>query len=339
MVGAEYILKQSKLISNPFWRDVYSAYSFFLGKLIPKNQKEAKCVYLFGNNNIKIGGKPIYKHKFIKKNIYTINDLLKNEGFLTFTEFTHKFGSITNFLEYGSIISATKAYLKRITIQDIGRRLEEPLLPLSLSILLKTKKGCRHIYDKMMHNNIKPTSAVKWSEMNGNVNNILKLFQLPYKCQKDTKLQWFQSRINYRILGTNNLLHKIKIKEINLCSLCHQQKETIIHLFCDCEIVKCFWNEIQTLINTYCPTTSLKLTNQDIIFGNRYFTDVLNTTIMLAKYHIFKSKENIRPNIEVFKKQLLTQYRIDQYNARENLKQEINEYYWSPFTNLINHIQ
>lgn len=215
IVGAECIQKQSKIISNPFWRDVYSAYSLFLGKLVPKTQKEAKSVFLFGNKNLKVGGKPIFNYNFIKNNIYTINDLLKNDGtFLTFTEFIGSYENITNFLEYAGIISSIKAYLTKLTIQDIGKRLEEPLLPLSLSILLKINKDCRDIYDIMIHSDVKPTSVDKWcSETGGEINNILKLFQLPYKCQKDTHLQWFQTRINNRILGTNVLLYKMKIKK------------------------------------------------------------------------------------------------------------------------------
>lgn len=59
---------------------------------------------------------------------------------------------------------------------------------------------------------------------------------------------------------------------------------------------------------------------------------------MLAKYHIFKTKETVKPSIELFKKQLINQYRIDQYISRKNLKQDINDKYWSPLINLITHI-
>ena len=161
---------------------------------------------------------------------------------------------------------------------------------------------------------------------------------MPFKCQKDTHMQWFQTRINNRILGTNVLLNKMKIKNDNLCSLCHKQKRNNPPLVLWLWVGKKIWNELQTLINTYCPSISLNLVCQDIIFGNRYFANVLNTIIMLAKYHIFKTKETVKPSIEFFKKQLINQYRIDQYISRKNLKQDINDKYWSPLINLITNI-
>ena len=51
---------------------------------------------------------------------------------------------------------------------------------------------------------------------------------------KDSKLLWFQYRINHRILTTNTFLKKINISDDPLCSFCHDENETLEHLFWHC---------------------------------------------------------------------------------------------------------
>ena len=53
-------------------------------------------------------------------------------------------------------------------------------------------------------------------------------------------LIWFQYQILYRILGVNDLLAKIKCHPDGMCSLCKEEKETVLHLFVQCREVKTF---------------------------------------------------------------------------------------------------
>ena len=57
---------------------------------------------------------------------------------------------------------------------------------------------------------------------------------MPFIISKDTKLQWFQSRINHFILGTNSLLNKINQIFENKCQFCKEDDETIEHIFWNC---------------------------------------------------------------------------------------------------------
>ena len=114
VLGAEYINIKLHTIDNPFWKDVYTSYYNFMKSIVPNNTNDVKCTHLFYNNNIKVGGKFIYRRKFVEKGVYSINDLLnKNGTFYTFTEFVQTFGHITNYLDYASIVSSVKTYLKR----------------------------------------------------------------------------------------------------------------------------------------------------------------------------------------------------------------------------------
>ena len=141
VLGAEYILTKLHSLGNPFWKDVYTSYYSFKKSCVPILCEKIKCEHLFYNNNIKIGGKFIYRKKFIEKGIYTINDLLnKNGTFFSFKDFVKIHGNITNYLEYASILSSVKAYLTKIKVHNLGDKLEEPLLPFTVSILIQAKK-------------------------------------------------------------------------------------------------------------------------------------------------------------------------------------------------------
>ena len=107
--------------------------------------------------------------------------------------------------------------------------------------LLRKRRGCRDIYDKIVPvneiivhknwiNEIGEISEDEWKKYSKNLNNI-----------KEVKLRDSRFKINNRTLVTNTFLFKIKKKENNLCSYCNQEAESIIHLLFHCETVAKFW--------------------------------------------------------------------------------------------------
>jgi hypothetical protein len=66
------------------------------------------------------------------------------------------------------------------------------------------------------------------------------LYNIVYKCIEDTKLIWFQYEIDHRFLASKYLLRKMDIIYEDNCSFCHNQKETSVHLFCDCDVTQHF---------------------------------------------------------------------------------------------------
>ena len=69
---------------------------------------------------------------------------------------------------------------------------------------------------------------------------------------KDCNLRWFQYKRVHRILASNTYLYKIGIKEIDCCSFCKTNPETLEHLFYECDHVKYFWNELSNCLKTHC---------------------------------------------------------------------------------------
>lgn len=165
--------------------------------------------------------------------------MLSNCGrFYTFAEFQAQYQVNTNFLVYQNIIRSIKNYLRQFNFNIELLKEQNTMFPMISKIILANEKGCRTIYETIKMRKTLPNSWNKW-EIDLNTNNInwKAIYGLPFRITKDPTLQWFQYRINHKLLGTYNLLHKMGIRNNNLCSFCSLHPETLVHLLWDCEIV------------------------------------------------------------------------------------------------------
>ena len=71
---------------------------------------------------------------------------------------------------------------------------------------------------------------------------------IPFCCTVQTKLQSFQYKIYHQILATNKFLTKIGILDSDKCTFCHDQPESIIHLFWHCNTVQYLWDTLSSWI-------------------------------------------------------------------------------------------
>ena len=115
------------------------------------------------------------------------------------------------------------------------------------------------------------------------------IYKLPFHCTRNNKFITFQFKIIHRILSTNSLLFKCKLKETHLCSFCNETKETILHLFWDCYIIRSLWFEIADILRRLCDIT-LPLSAQHIIFGSELCDFFTNFLIILVKYYIYSCR-------------------------------------------------
>jgi hypothetical protein len=81
----------------------------------------------------------------------------------------------------------------------------------------------------------------KWEKiLNCEITNWSKYFIILKKSCKNSYLQNFQFKLLHRIIPTNSFLHKIKLKNTNLCTFCKIHDEAIEHLFFDCPVTQMF---------------------------------------------------------------------------------------------------
>ena len=148
-------------------------------------------------------------------------------------------------------------------LENINKKIDNPILPFSFQIYSKNKKGAQDMYKLLNKNNECPSGKTFWNKTyNFNDNQWKQKFWEPFKILKDSKMQWFQSRINHNILATNTFLYKIKVTNKSNCTFCLSADETIKHLLWECERVQCFLKEV---------TTWLSQNNIYIVFDEKSF--------------------------------------------------------------------
>ena len=73
----------------------------------------------------------------------------------------------------------------------------------------------------------------------------------PFRVTSYSALQWFQISIDHNILVTNKLLQQMKIKDDALCTFCHSNNESIVHLFWQCSKIQQFIRSVSAWLSAY----------------------------------------------------------------------------------------
>ena len=106
------------------------------------------------------------------------------------------------------------------------------------------------------------------------------IFNACMKSIIDNDLVWFQYKILFNILNTNECLYKIKISKFNLCRLYGEYPETILHLFAQCKAVQDLWQNL----------------NRQIRLNSQY----ISICVILEKYSVMKIMVHISGPYFVF---------------------------------------
>ena len=156
---------------------------------------------------------------------------------------------------------------------------------------------------------------------------------LPFMITIDTRLRWFQFRLVHRILGVNSFLAKIGRRDDNLCTFCHAESETLVHLFCTCEITLTFWTQLSEWMKKVL-NINVYLDNEVFLFGilNKNWS-ALNLILLLCRFHIYKMKmKDSKPSIVLLKNDIKQYYALEKFifitngdTVKFNLK-------WDPFS-------
>ena len=154
--------------------------------------------------------------------------------------------------------------------------------------MIKDKKGSRVIYD-ILGQTYEAKVPNRWFNEVGNfIVDEWKHYSTILKYIYDMKLRDFQFKINHKILITKSFLYKIKKTQNNICSYCKKESESIIHLFCHCEVTSQFWDTIKTWLQREA-NLRLELNEKYILFSSTGSL-LLNHIFIIAKYYIYKIK-------------------------------------------------
>ena len=89
---------------------------------------------------------------------------------------------------------------------------------LNIKVFVLSKKGSRPMYNILNKCKVKSVGEQKWDQYFSITQKQWKvIYSLPFSTTKNTKLQWFQFRVNQYILTTNSFMFKIGRLNSNMC--------------------------------------------------------------------------------------------------------------------------
>ena len=100
----------------------------------------------------------------------------------------------------------------------------------------------------------------------------------------DNKIRMLQYEINRDSLKTNIILSKFVAGRTDKCTFCDTQRETITHLFVNCNITRNLLTSIEYYWQNWMKTTRDPLTTKEIIFGKFLHNLNLKRYILVLYY-------------------------------------------------------
>ena len=292
--GTDYILQCEKNCKNLFWKDVFKAWL----KLEQKNTSLGKTkesmlkMPIWHNKLFKVENKSVFYRDWFKNGILIVDNLIKKDNTLySFQEFRQSYNIQTNFLQYQGIATNIRRYISQHDLSNVI--IQRPFIPIYLNIFLKSKKGAKDFYNILRKNETYATGRAKWEEsFDFNNDKWIQIYKTPFLITDNTKLQWFQYRVNQHILTTNAYLFRTGIVESPYCPLCNQEVETIEHALWECDKIQDFFHTFEFLIDSlFIP---FRFNKETFLFGNHNYKEVNNRIdneiIITMKLYIYKTR-------------------------------------------------
>jgi hypothetical protein len=302
--GPNFLKKFKVGYLNLFWKDVFISWNNILMKYNPQNCKEYLDYPLWYNP--KLSKDVFINHNMFTKGIIFVRDILDSNFQVLKLEEIKTLYSVQklNFLEYHQIKSTVSNLLKMTSFKEVQMD-KYPVFPLHIKLITKSSK---FIYNTLTRADPKNIYRSKWvNELQIIINDLSWefYFKIVHFYELPNKLAWFQFRVINRILGTNDLLYKSKIKENPFCPFCHEV-QSILHCLFRCNESQKIWSLLKNwLYLTF--NININISAENIILGIPDTEDsiVLNTIVIIAKYVIFMSaSKNIKPSFMQIKQKI-----------------------------------
>ncbi len=316
------IVTQEAMPRNKFWQDVVKSW-IKLNHSSPKTKQDVIAQPICYNSFIKINNNVIVNLAWYNKGIKQIKDIVNSNGnLLSLLELKEKYDLNINFLEYLSVISSIpktwKTMMKNVdnTNGDRNNLVES---------IVRSAETSKFVYGKLSRSFAQfPTVlAEKWSNYleNDNIDNsfIENSFAKLYASTISTKIRNFQFKMIHRLTATNSKLCKWGLVESDRCDICNTEEETVKHLFCECRLVKIFWNEVRIWLR-HKIGTDIILNDSEILLGTpREIPPIVDLIYTIGKMYIYWCKyQKKSPVIEVFESRVYNVQNIEKYIATKN---------------------
>ena len=293
--------KQQSILNrlNPFWKDVYNAWINLVNN---QSNENILTEPIFFNNNIKINNNSVYFKDWHMCGVKYINDLINYDGTTyTWQQFKDSYAITDNPFRYYSLIHSIPMNWKK-RIKEAGNKMNE-VIDVNARKIINLKKPSKYFYvQNIQLNKTKPEKAErKWEELtNTQISETewQSLYTIPYKSTKETKQRSFQIKILHRVLPLNAWLFKSKLSITRNCDFCLVHKETIEHLFWECNVSKNIWFKLKEWLEAMNTDKILEFNSKNVLLGDPNNYIYLEHIKLITKEYIYNSK--LKKNLPSF---------------------------------------
>ena len=220
-----------------FWTSVLSIWSEFNFQSITAQEQIRKQIIWF-NSKIGIQDKVIFYKKWFEAGIRRIKDLFSEQGVMkSIKQIEQEYHIYPTFTELYRIFSAIpvtwKRWLRssndyRSALSNLDRIITFPSVTRNIYRILNEKERVLEKTLRKWQNSYLP--SLEYDELERTIRNL-------YSITNCVKLRSFQYRFFLKAVVTNIQFYYYKIREDSLCYFCEVEKESIKHLFYDCNLV------------------------------------------------------------------------------------------------------
>lgn len=285
------------LIASHFWR---RAVSTFMDVNSMSNRASAtKYDPIFLNNTLRYKGKPLFIQRWLDKGVHSIHHIISNGEVLSIADIEQKIGKYGGIrmdynAVYNSIINSTLPPLEFVD-QNI---IETDNFPAELN---QDNKTVRNI---ILESEKVSICGIKFWQRKYNI-DITPFFSIVQTASKESRLRLLHFKILHNIYPTNILLHKMKIKETNLCEKCGLV-DFIEHVFFQCPNINSFWKMVENNIEQL-TREKISITEKMALFGvtgnevktNTKNINIINHLLLIGKVCISKVKYGTIKDINI----------------------------------------
>jgi hypothetical protein len=120
-----------------------------------------------------------------------------------------------------------------------------------------------------------------------------------YQLSMETKLQTFIFKLFHRILPTEEFLYKVGLSDTDICRLCEENIETLLHYMCSCPVIVQFWQDVVNWLENKMDIP-VSLEPSILLFGTGEVSET-NYVILIAKYYLYLCKHKAMfPQFDTF---------------------------------------
>jgi hypothetical protein len=267
------------------------------------NPLTVDCIFsqkVWYNHFIKVGNKSLFTKKLFNVGVNFIKDFYNSNTrtLKNWDQFKYDFACKDNmYFSWLQIVNSIPISWKNIIKNDPGNALidicyDQHLLLLTRQLTinnLSAREYYNQITTKLF---VKPASETT-IENRLNLDDIpwTKVYSLTGEITIDTYSRMFNYKINHNILFLNHSLTCMGLLDNSLCSFCHLNNETPIHLFSQCQIAIQIWNELKLFIQII-PLPDLTPQSAILGFIDLYDDRILtNHLLLIFKITLYKYRD------------------------------------------------